>query len=102
MKIDFNPLIVDIQEEYIDYRKSGKGREETLELIHNEYNGELQDDDDRLAVYIGLLLGLCNKNELTEDIAVETLNEITRVKCENDDVSTNKKYWLIWQRWKHV
>lgn len=54
MKIDFNPLIVDIQEEYIDYRKSGKGREETLELIRNEYNGELQDDDDRLAVYIGI------------------------------------------------
>ena len=49
MKIDFNPLIVDIQEEYIDYRKSGKGRKETLELIRNEYNGELQDDDDRLA-----------------------------------------------------
>ena len=91
MKIDFNPLIVDIQEEYIDYRKSGKGREETLELIRNEYNGELQDDDDRLAVYIGLSLGLCNKNELTEDIAVETINEIARAKCENEEIATNKK-----------
>ena len=91
MKFDFNPLIVDIREEYINYRKSGKGRAEVLELIRNEYSGELQDDDDRLAVLIGLSLGLCNKNELIEDIAVETLNEIARAKCENEEIATNKK-----------
>ena len=91
MKLDFNPLIVDIREEYINYRKSGKGRAETLELIRNKYSGELQDDDDRLAVLIGLSLGLCNKNELIEDIAVETINEIARAKCENEEIATNKK-----------
>ena len=91
MKFDFNPLIVDIREEYINYRKSGKGRAEVLELIRNEYSGELQDDDDRLAVLIGLSLGLCNKNELIEDVAVETINEIARAKCENEEIATNKK-----------
>ena len=91
MKFDFNPLIVDIREEYINYRKSGKGRAETLELIRNEYGGELQDDDDRLAVLIGLSLGLCNKKEFIEDIAVETINEIARAKCETRRLQQIKK-----------
>jgi hypothetical protein len=82
---------VDIQEEYINYRKNGKNRAETIELLRHEYSGELQDDDDRLAVLIGLSLALCNKNELIDSIAIDTMTEITRAKCENEDISTNEK-----------
>ena len=91
MKIDFNPLIVDIQKIYIDQRRNGKGREETIDWIKAEYCTELQDDDDRLAVLIGLSLALCNKNELIDSIAIDTMTEIARAKCENEDISINEK-----------
>lgn len=71
-----NPIINDILKRYVKYRRTGKNRATAIEFIREDYAEELQDEDDRLAVLIGTSLSLCKKNELYEDLATETLNEI--------------------------
>lgn len=71
-----NPIIDDVKKRYVKYRRIGKNRTTAIELIHEDYSDELHDEDDRLAVLIGLSLSLCKKKELLEPIATETLNEI--------------------------
>ena len=71
-------IVTDIQKAYIKYRESGKTRAEAIGLIRHEYNQELQDDEERIAVLIGLSLSLCKNKELYESIATETICEIQR------------------------
>ena len=71
-----NPIIDDVHNRYVKYRRTGKNRATAIESIREDYAEELQDGDDRLAVLIGLSLSLCKKNELYEALATETLNEI--------------------------
>lgn len=78
-----SPIIDDIQKQYTKYRKTGKTRATAVELIREKYPQELQDEDDRLAVLIGLSLSLCKKGELIEPVATETLSEIQRIKQKN-------------------
>lgn len=78
-----NPIINDVQKQYVKYRKSGKNRTVAIQEVRNDFASELQDEDDRLAVLLGLFFALCNKCELLESIATETLNEIKR-KMPND------------------
>lgn len=69
-------LVIDIEREYVKYRESGKTRAQAIELLRDEYDQELQDDEERIAVLIGLSLSLCKKKELYESIATETIHEI--------------------------
>lgn len=78
---NLSPIIDDVQKKYNKYRKTGKTRATAIELIREDYSQELQDEDDRLAVLIGLSLSLCTKKELVEPIATETLSEI-RYVCQ--------------------
>ena len=71
-----NSIIEDVQNRYIKYRRIGKNRAVAIELIHEDYTEELQDEDDRLAVLMGLSLSLCKKRELFEPFASSTLKEL--------------------------
>ena len=85
MKRAFNPLINDIKREYEAYRKMGKTRLETITYIRDDYAEAMEADEDKLAILIGLCLGLCKKSELYDDLAQETLNEMHRILNENWD-----------------
>lgn len=76
---ELSPIIADVQERYIQYRRQGKTRAAATELIRADYAQELQDEDDRIGILIGLSLSLCRKKELFEPIATETLCEIQRL-----------------------
>ena len=85
MKRAYNPLIDDIKREYEVHRKNGKTREESVIHIRDDYADAMEDDEDKLAILIGLCLGLCKKSELYDDLAQETLNEMHRILNENWD-----------------
>ena len=82
--IDEHPLVYDIQEQYVNYRKNGMSRSEAVDKIRQENADELQDFDERYLALIGLSLALCKKNELIESIATETLEEIRRVSVDDE------------------
>ena len=85
MKRAFNPFIDDMKREYEAYRKMGKTRAETVAYMRDDYAEAMEDDEDRLAILIGLCLGLCKKSELYDDISQETLREMHRILNENRD-----------------
>lgn len=82
--IDEHPLVNDIQEQYVNYRKNGMSRSEAVDKIRQENADELQDFDERYLVLIGLSLALCKKNEMIKSLADETLDEIRRVSVDED------------------
>lgn len=77
---EFSPIIEDVGILYWGQRKSGKSRAEAIDHIKTAYREALQDEDDRVAVLIGLALALCKKKELTNEILNEVLNEISYIK----------------------
>lgn len=76
----FSPLIDDIQAQYKRYRTSGKNRAESVAIIESSYATELQDDDDHVAVRIGIALSLSKKKELTNEITAKTLVAIHQAR----------------------
>ena len=78
----------DVRLQYEKHRKRGCPRGDAIALVREEYNGELHDDDDRIAVLGGLVQGLYKKHELLETLADETRTEIQRIKqnclCSED------------------
>lgn len=80
-----NPIIREVQKQYVRYRKKGLSREAAIEEIRAEYSQEMCDEDDKPAVLIGVLLALCKKKELFFEFAEETLEEIQRRYGENKD-----------------
>ena len=80
-------LIEEIQQQYVSCRRRGCTRDEAITLIREEYECELNDDDDRIAVLIGLALALCKRKELLQTIADETLAEIQTLKQQYVDDS---------------
>lgn len=87
-----NPIIVDIQSQYEKLRRAGKSRSAAICAIKQSYALELQDDDDKLTVLIGLVFSLCKKRELTIDIANETRREIrcAYLRFPPDDVENKR------------
>ena len=81
-----------IQSEYKQYRKDGYSRNDAILLIREEYNCELQDDEDRIAVLIGIVMALCKKNELFYQIADETREAIESAKYLYVHDKTINKY----------
>ena len=73
---NFTAIIHEIQHRYVNYRKTGKTRSEAIQIIRENYSQELLDEDDKIAVLIGLSLSLCKKRELIDSIATETLSYI--------------------------
>ena len=80
-----NPIIREVQKQYVRYRKKGLGREEAIKEIRTEYAQELCDEDDKIAVLLGLSLALCKKKELFAVLAEETLDELQRIYCANKE-----------------
>ena len=66
-----NPLIPDIQAQYENYRAVGKSRTDAIGALKIEYKAELDDEDSAVFVLCALVLALCKKKELTEEIAEE-------------------------------
>lgn len=81
-----------VQLRYKNYRKNGHSRDTAITLIREEYSCELHDDDDRIAVLIGLALALCERKELIEAVADETRTEIQRNKRYCSSNSNTYKY----------
>lgn len=76
----YNPIIDDIRRQYKHYRATGKNRFEAIAAIESSYAEELQDDDDYAAVQIGIALSLCQKKELTTEIAERALCAVHRAQ----------------------
>ena len=92
MTNSFTLTIQDIQWYYKGYRTKGKDRATAIAMILDDYENELEDDDEKIAVLIGLSLALCKKKELTKSIADETLREIDKIRKAYDLSKTDLKY----------
>lgn len=75
---DLNLMSNDVQKQYANLRKSGKSRDAAITIIKRTYAEATEDEEDSLAVMIGLALSLCKKKELTREIA----NEICGMICD--------------------
>lgn len=62
------PLINDISDSYVTYRRKGKSRAEACEQILMDNENELSDSDDGPLVWIGIAKATGRKKELTQDI----------------------------------
>lgn len=81
-------LVDEVYKEYFYIRSAGKTRADGIAFILEKYTMELQDEDERFAVLIGLSIALCQRDEMTVEIAEQTLGEIQAVKQNyilNDD-----------------
>ena len=65
------PVIYDVKNGYVRYRRRGSSREQAVMAILCEYRQELLDTDDRPQVWIGLAAGMGAKKELTEECLQE-------------------------------
>ncbi len=87
-----NELVLDVQEDYKLYRIQGHNRETAIRAIKSAYHRELEDADDKMAVMLGLVLALCKKKELTEEIAEEARACIENVKQYSQDECSVQMY----------
>lgn len=70
------PIIQDICDQYVNLRKKGYGREESILEIKNKHQAELIDNDDGPVIYIAIALALCKKRELTSEVQIDALRAI--------------------------
>lgn len=82
----------EIMEQYVNYRTKGTSRAEAIRIIRKQYSDELLDEDDRLAVMIGIGIALCSRKELTAEIAQATLRLIDKAVF-NPDLDADKKQY---------
>lgn len=81
MKCDYiDPIVADVQEQYADFRKAGKTREDAVSMIMDSYSSELADLEDSAIVMVGLVLALVKKKELYEGLATYALSAIGRLR----------------------
>lgn len=64
-------LVEEVQKRYLDYRLAGESRGEAVGRLRCEYAAELLDSDDAPDVAAGMALALCQKHELTDELAAE-------------------------------
>jgi len=95
-KNNTNMYVKDIQKEYKEYREKGETRESTLAILRRKYQTELEDEDDRLFILLGLVLALCKKKELIKSIADELTAEI---HCLRDQ---SFRYGLDFEKVEHL
>lgn len=87
----FDPYAYNIRLSYQAYRTNGESRSSAIDRIREEYSGELQDSDDRVAVLMAIAQALCRKKELTSELAEETLSAIGEYRaCQKMDTYTKK------------
>lgn len=75
---DFELLVNNVREDYKSYRRSGKNRIDAIGALKTKYDAELKDDDEAAFVMSGIVRALCEKKELTEEIAEEMLAYINK------------------------
>ena len=64
-----NPMIHEIEDEYLDLRASGEGRDGAVATLLESYGEELQDPDDGPYVRLAIALALGRRGELTPSVA---------------------------------
>ncbi len=71
MRITDIPMIYEVKEAYIHYRKDGKSREEAVRALMEDYHNELTEgaEDDGLLFWIGLADGQYYRKELSQEVA---------------------------------
>lgn len=79
-KYDFSPIILDVEERYMEYRKSGKNRDEAIAAIEAEESEAIMDSEDHVAIALGLAFALCKKKELTEVVYFKAIDAIIKFK----------------------
>jgi len=93
MTNSFPYIIQDVQWYYRGYRIKGEDRATAIAMIREDFENELEDDDDRIAVLIGLSFALCKRKELIKSIADETLREIDTIRKTYDLTKSDLKYF---------
>lgn len=80
-------LADDVKKRYTNYRTTGKSRANAIAAIKSDFACELNDSDDCMFVWCGLVLALAKKKELIEEIAKEAEVSIVAFKAhqESDD-----------------
>ena len=82
----------EIQQEYRAYRAMGENRDDAVRHLLRDYEMELEDDDERIAVLIGISLALCKKNEMISSIAKKTLEEMDHIRRQYSLSKADLKY----------
>lgn len=64
-----DPMMHEIESEYLDLRASGEGRDEAAAALQESYSAELRDSDDGPVVRLAIALVLGRRGELTPSVA---------------------------------
>lgn len=86
---EWNYIIEEIVSVYTSLRKKGLNRESSIQSIMNDFRKELDDEDDRPFVWIGIAVSLCQKQELTDTIMIEARKAIQIL--EKQETSCNER-----------
>ena len=95
--LQISSLVEDVIDQYVIYRKNGDSRDIAISKIKDLFQEELADTDNAALVYIGLVLTLCKKKELTKEIAAEaTISIQNAIKLfeENRKISSYMRFVL--------
>ena len=89
MRITNIPLLVDIKEEYLRLRQSGKEREEAVIEMQKRYSTELSRgaEDDGAVFWIGLADGQWANREITSEIAKHAMVALDMVENAGWDIT---------------
>lgn len=92
MRITEFPIIGEVKDEYIKFRRSGVSRQDAEESLKSNYQNELTmgSNDDGLLFWVGLADGQYACKEITSEVASQALAAIEKIKltdwevCEGD------------------
>lgn len=89
---NFVLIVNEVQKQYMNLRTLGKNRETAIATIKHNYIEAMQDEDDSMAVMIGVVLSLCKKKELTKEIIHEARTMICNMHSRQNLDETMLRY----------
>lgn len=78
---NYKMLLSEVRMQYISYRRCGFDRSTAIQILTEKYINELQDKDDISAVVDGIVIALCQKKELSKEIAQQMLTYLSKISC---------------------
>lgn len=83
----------EVQAEYIAYRRRGYSRDRAVQALTARYRDELSDCEDAPAVVGGIVRALCQKREMTSEIAEQLHQFLSIVPDETEKLLRNPTFY---------
>lgn len=85
--LSYFPFIDELRDEYLQWRKSGKTREETVNGMCKRYWNEVNDPDDGPLFWIAIGKAQCHYKEVTEDVAIKAKEGLDHLMATDINLS---------------